>query len=58
MNCYAHVIRNIDNVLNSIDINIRQQIRHNNIKIQCLNSKIQFDKAIELFEIKCKKLKI
>ncbi|CAF0979499.1 unnamed protein product [Brachionus calyciflorus] len=56
VNCWAHAIRNIDNELNRIEINTRHKIRQDIINIQILTSRTQFDKAIQIFIKKWKKL--
>lgn len=54
VNCWAHVIRKVDENLKPLNENLRDEIRGYIVKIQvCFNEAI-FDKAIELFEKKWK----
>jgi hypothetical protein len=57
VNCWAHVLRNIDTELNKIESDTRLKIRHDIVTIQVLSTEQQFLTAIRLFDEKWKKLK-
>ena len=57
VNCWAHVIRNIDIQLKSVEQQHRENLRKDITKIQIIFEKSSFDVAIQLFNYKWKSLK-